>query len=215
MKVSISGNSGVGKSTLLSKLSDLGYKVCQEIVGGNKERPSGQDGGIETLLKNYYERMDKHSFLSLQEYFFETRINMFKEISEGGIVERCPGEDQVFLYNGCDNGIITLSEAEEFIRNNSQNVELPDVVVYLYNPFVKGLKSNIIKRGRECEMDITEDYLSKVEERYRQFMGKMEKRTKVLYVKSSEEEGFANAEEVMVKVKEIHEREEAQGCFWL
>ena len=224
MKVSISGNIGVGKSTLIDKLSHLGYNVSPEIID--------QDGKVDGLLKDYYSNMDKPSFFRLQRYFFQMRLSMFQSLcskddenendnethgtkKEVGIVERCPGEDEVFLYNGLDNGIVSQDDVTEFLKEFDNSNHLPDIIVYLYNPKVTGLKENIMVRGRKCETDISEEYLEKVEKRYEDFMELMSKKTKVLFVENSMEKGFVEAETLMEEVKCVfHNNDSKTGKFY-
>lgn len=218
MKVSISGNIGVGKSTLIDKLSNLGYNVSPEIID--------QDGKVDGLLKDYYSNMDKASFFRLQRYFFQMRLMMFQSLCSNddeshntkedvGIVERCPGEDEVFLYNGLDNGIVSQEDVTEFLKEFDNSNHLPDIIVYLYNPKVTGLKENIMVRGRKCETDISEEYLEKVEKRYEDFMELMSKKTKVLFVESSMEKGFVEAETLMEEVKCVFQDNDSKtGKFY-
>ena len=51
------------------------------------------------------------------------------------------------------------------------SLENPDLVVYLYSS-IDRLKKNIIKRGRSFELDISEDYLSNIQQNYLDYLRK-------------------------------------------
>lgn len=203
--VSISGNIGVGKTTLLNLLSELNFPVLKE----DTESPLAK-----TLLENYYEKKDEETLLALQEYYFGERIKMFtslKKESEGGFFERCVGEDSIFLWNGVENGIIDEEKARTFLREKQEKIKecgYPDVVVYLKNG-VDGLLDNIKERGRSCEQNTSIDrsYLEKLEKGYQRFMEEISGSTKVLVVENNCGD-FVKAESLVQRVNEVFLEEE-------
>ena len=194
--VSISGNIGVGKSTLITSLKELNVDVSEE----DTKNPE-----TKKLLTEYYQNLDKQSFINLQTHFANERILMFKEIKEkGGFIERCVGEDRVFVRSGVVNGIVTEEEANKFIENFSEEekkVGLPDVVVFL-KCSTKGLLRNIEERGREEEKKISSQYLEVVEDEYDKFMEEICPLTKILFVEN-EPGNFIDATSLIEAINKV------------
>ena len=198
--VSISGNIGVGKTTLLNLLGELNFPIVKEDT---------ESSLAKTLLENYYERKDEETLLALQEYYFGERIKMFaslKKESKGGFFERCVGEDSIFLWNGVENGIIDEEKARTFLREKQKEIKecgYPDVVVYLKNG-VDGLLDNIKERGRSCEQNTSIDrsYLEKLEKGYQRFMEEISGSTKILVVENNCGD-FVKAESLVQRVNEV------------
>ena len=144
MIVSIAGNIGSGKSTLIKKLHEKGYNVYEEPVHK------------WSLLPRFYTNMERWSF-SLQVQILMSILEFPK--NKVNIVERSPWESlKIFSQYAKDH---SLFDPIEFCLLESLHDKLawtPDLFIYLQcNPDV--CIERIKHRGRECENDIDPQYV--------------------------------------------------------
>lgn len=158
----IEGNIGVGKTSLVSKISnDFNAKPILERFADNP------------FLPKFYEDQKRYAF-SLEMSFLADRYQqLHNDLS------------QLDLFNDflvADYHIVksllfaqkTLS-GDEFNLYRSlfyivcKDMPKPDVYVYLYQD-VAQLQENIAKRGRSYEQNISDEYLIKIQESYLEFL---------------------------------------------
>lgn len=115
--------------------------------------------------------MERWSF-NLQVYFLNTRFRQILDIRASGkttIQDRSIYEDAyIFAPNLHSMGLMTNRDFENYksLFNLMESVvEGPDLLIYLKSS-IPNLVSQIHKRGREYESSISIDYLSKLNERY-------------------------------------------------
>lgn len=158
--VVVSGNIGVGKSTLVQRLADhLGWDPFFEPVGENP------------YLADFYRDMRTWSFHS-QIFFLTRRLKIHRELSDhpnSAIQDRCVYEDaEVFAHNLYLKGHFSdrdYRSYREMYEVLASFLPPPDLVVYLRSS-VPTLVHRIAQRGRSYEQTISTDYLVQLNELY-------------------------------------------------
>lgn len=164
MHIAIVGNIGAGKTTLTELLAKhLKYEPQFEAVDHNP------------YLEDFYGDMKRWSF-NLQIYFLNSRFQQLREIQSGNkniIQDRTIYEDAyIFAENLHDMGLMTTRDYENYraiFDNMTSFIKPPDLLIYL-RASVPTLVNNIQRRGREYEAGIRLDYLSKLNEKYKNWI---------------------------------------------
>ena len=176
----ISGNIGVGKTTLSEIISKkFNWELQLEEV---KDNP---------YLDDFYKSMTDWSF-HLQIFFLNSRFNQIQKISESNnivIQDRSIYEDfEVFTKTLQDSGVLMDREFNNYKRLYNtilKYIEEPDLLIYLRNLNIDKIISNIEKRSRKFEKAIDKDYLKKLNLYYENWISKHPK-DKVLTIDLSE-----------------------------
>lgn len=204
MHIAIVGNIGAGKTTLTEMLAkNYGWEPLFEAVDNNP------------YLEDFYSDMKRWSF-NLQIYFLNTRYRQIIDIQKSGrniLQDRTIYEDAyIFAENLHDMGLMTTRDYENYqaiFDNITEFIKPPDLLVYL-KASVPTLVSNIQRRGREYEIGIRLDYLSKLNEKYDKWI-KNYKLGKLLIL-DKDNLDFANNTEDMATIVQLIERE-INGLF--
>ncbi|MCC8426688.1 deoxynucleoside kinase [Mucilaginibacter sp. UR6-11] len=204
MHIAIVGNIGAGKTTLTELLAkNYGWEPLYEAVDNNP------------YLEDFYSDMKRWSF-NLQIYFLNSRYRQIIDIQKSGrniIQDRTIYEDAyIFAENLHDMGLMTSRDYENYesiFNNITEYIKPPDLLVYL-KASVPTLVNNIQRRGREYEIGIRIDYLSKLNEKYDKWINgyKLGK----LLVLDKDNLDFANNTEDMSSIIQMVERE-INGLF--
>ncbi len=160
MLIAISGNMGVGKSTLVQYLEkELGWKAAMEPVDQNP------------YLQKAYEDRAKWNF-KLQMYYLEKRLKIHREYQnrkEIYLLDRSVYEGaEIFLPVQLEFGMVTKDEFDEYQRIYSEakdQLEVPRLMVGLKIPY-EMLLSQIKKRGRDYELKADQKYFERLHEVY-------------------------------------------------
>jgi deoxyadenosine/deoxycytidine kinase len=164
MHIAIIGNIGAGKTTLTQMLGEhYGWEVMYEAVEGNP------------YLADFYDDMERWAF-NLQIYFLNNRFAQVQKIRSTTyatiIQDRTIYEDAfVFARNLYESKIMTERDYNSYLllfESIIKTVSQPDLLIYLKADIPK-LVSQIKKRGREFEADISEDYLINLNHYYEDF----------------------------------------------
>ncbi|PXX96211.1 hypothetical protein DF185_20755 [Marinifilum breve] len=157
----IEGNIGAGKTTLSHKISE--ERNAKLILEQFAENP---------FLPKFYKDPDKYSF-PLEMSFLADRYNQLKkELSERDLFKSFTISDYYFMKSLIFSKQ-TLQDDEytlyrQFFHIIYNSLPKPDLYVYLHSNVDK-LLSNIRKRGREYEQEITAEYLLKIQDSYFEF----------------------------------------------
>ncbi len=178
----ISGNIGVGKTTLSEKISKkFNWELQLEEV---KDNP---------YLDDFYKSMKDWSF-HLQIFFLNSRFNQIQKISESNnvvIQDRSIYEDyEVFTKTLYDSGILIEREFNNYKRLYNtilKYINEPDLLIYLRNLNIDKIISNIDKRSRKFEKSIDKEYLKKLNIYYENWI-KKHPQEKILTIDLSEDD---------------------------
>jgi deoxyadenosine/deoxycytidine kinase len=151
--IAVAGNIGVGKSTLVEKLSQrLGYRPFYEPV---LENP---------FLADFYQNMAAWSYHS-QTFFLSHRLKIHHDLvlHPGSVIQdRSIYEDaEIFAQNLYLQGYMSERDYTTYralYENISEFLPSPDLVLYL-RASVPTLMERINRRARDYERDITDSYL--------------------------------------------------------
>ncbi len=164
MHIAIAGNIGSGKTTLTDLLArHYGYQSMKESTDNNP------------YLASFYEDMRRWSF-NLQIYFLHTRFRQLLNMKRSGtsfVQDRTLYEDAyIFAPNLKDMGLMNSRDFDNYMALYdllASFMQPPDMLVYLRGD-VPSLIRQIQKRGRVYEGSINLDYLSKLNQRYDEFI---------------------------------------------
>ena len=160
MYIAIAGNIGSGKTTLTELLTQR-YNAKAYY-----EEPNNP------YIGDFYNDMQRWAF-HLQVYFLGSRIqqtlNMLSAGDKDVFQDRTIYEDaHIFADNLHEMGLMSARDLETYMgifRLASGFVPRPDLLIYL-KASVPTLIAQIRKRGRAYEMNIDEEYLSRLNAKY-------------------------------------------------
>ena len=166
MHIAIAGNIGSGKTTLTKMLAKrYGWTPRFEPVD------------VNPYLADFYEDMNRWSF-NLQIYFLSKRFRDIVEISKSEdtiIQDRTIFEDaRIFAPNLHEQGYMSDRDFQNYsdlFDLMMSLVGLPDLLIYIRST-IPNLIVQISKRGRDYEQSIRIDYLTGLNNRYEEWVGK-------------------------------------------
>lgn len=156
--IAIEGNIGTGKTSLCLKMSD--DYACRLVLEGFADNP---------FLQKFYENPKRYAFPVELFFMTERHKQMQEAFGSVGLFEDFILSDYSFpktLLFAQNN--LTTDELRLFQRIYQvlfAQFPNPDLLVYLHRP-VENLMSQIKKRGREYEKDITPEYLLSIQNAY-------------------------------------------------
>ncbi len=158
--IAVAGNIGVGKSTLVTLLSErLGWQPFYEAVAENP------------YLADFYGNMHLWGFHS-QIFFLSNRLRSHRQLLDhptSVVQDRSVYEDaEIFARNLYDQGFLGERDYATYRQLYEVLTEFlppPDLVIYL-RASVGTLQRRISRRGREYERQITADYLAQLNRLY-------------------------------------------------
>ena len=167
--VSIAGNIGVGKSTLVQILAEeFGWQPYYELVSDHP------------YLDDYYGDRERWGFHS-QIWFLTQRFEQHLEIADtpSSILEdRSMYEDyEIFVKGLLEEGILSQRDFRTYRRLYTtlvQRIQPPSLVVYL-QASVPTLQRRIASRARPSEMNIPPAYLTRLNQRYDEWMRRFDR----------------------------------------
>lgn len=164
--VAVAGNIGVGKSTLVTLLSErLNWQPFFEPVAENP------------YLADFYQDMRSWAFHS-QIFFLTRRLRAHRKLLDhptSVIQDRSVYEDaEVFAYNLFRQGLMDERDYKSYHDLYTVLTEFlppPDLVLYLRASKLT-LMSRISRRGRDYEQRITPEYLDQLNELYEEWISR-------------------------------------------
>ena len=192
MYIAIAGNIGRGKRTLTEMLTERYRGKAYYEVSDNP------------YIGDFYENMNRWSF-NLQIYFLGSRIQQTMDIlhnTTGDIVQdRTVYEDAyIFADNLHRMGLMSGRDFDTYMSIFGLITNLvpqPDVLIYL-KASVPTLIAQIRHRGRAYEMNIDEQYLNRLNERYEEWIQNIYKGEVIVIDKDRED--FVEDPSVMEKI---------------
>jgi deoxyadenosine/deoxycytidine kinase len=164
--ISISGNIGVGKTTLI-----------QELVRRFDWEPSFEIVDDNPFLKDFYRDPYRWAF-TIQTFFLGQRLEQFNNLASKTnkdviVLDRCVYED-IFIFSRVLYTQRKMSKREfeayqqlaSIVFNLYMKIHPIDHIFYLCNNNCDKIKSNICKRNRECETNIDWNYVSELQHLY-------------------------------------------------
>jgi len=166
-------------------------------------------------LEDFYNKMERWSF-NLQIYFLNSRFRQILDIRKSGkttIQDRSIYEDAyIFAPNLHSMGLMTSRDFDNYsslFNLMEEVVEGPDLLIYLRSS-IPNLVKQIHKRGREYESSISIDYLSKLNDRYEDWVTNYSK-GKLLIINVDELDFIDNPEDLGTVINKIDA--ELNGLF--
>jgi deoxyadenosine/deoxycytidine kinase len=158
--ITIAGNIGVGKSTLVQLLAErLEWEPVFEAVSENP------------YLEDFYDNMQRWSFQS-QVFFLSRRLRQHYDLLQHPnsiIQDRSVYEDaEIFARNLYQRGDMNERDWASYMdlyKTLTLLLEPPDLVIYL-RASVPTLRKRITQRGRDYEQAIADDYLERLNSLY-------------------------------------------------
>ncbi len=162
MKISIEGNIGSGKSSVLTRL-------CEELRVPIFLEPINEWGD---WLGMFYEDPSRWGMSFNAKVLLS--FNKWKDNNFFALYERSPLSNRyVFAELQYEQNKMTKLELDLFQELYEQLAWSPDVIIYIKtDPMVAMQRMN--KRARECENKVTLEYLQEVHKKYEDLLNKRE-----------------------------------------
>lgn len=162
--ISIAGNIGVGKSTLVGIVADaFGWQPYYEVVADHP------------YLDDYYANRERWGFHS-QIWFLSQRFEQQQEILDTPITviqDRSMYEDyEVFVKGLLEQGILSHRDFRTYRRLYqalTRSVAPPTLLIYL-RASVPTLQARISQRARTSERNLPDTYLEQLNRRYEDWL---------------------------------------------
>ena len=158
--IAIEGVIGAGKTSLAQMLSERlsGNLIVEKF----EENP---------FLPKFYDDTERFAFQT-QIFFLLSRYKQQQQLYQTDLFHRFLisdyifEKDKIFAYLTLADDELKLYET--LIQSIEHNIPTPDVVVYIQSS-VERLMSNIKKRGRDMEKNMSEQYIRDLNEAYNYF----------------------------------------------
>ena len=174
--IAIEGVIGAGKTTLA--------KMLAKKMNANLVLESYEDN---PFLEKFYKNPRRYA-LHTQMYFLMSRYKQLLELRQDDlfheyiVADYIFEKDKIFAYlNLADDELELYERMVSFIE---RNLKKPDLVIYLQST-VERLMANINKRGRTAEKNMSETYISDLNEAYNYFFFRF-KASRVMIVNATE-----------------------------
>ena len=202
--ITIEGNIGAGKTTLAHTLSKhVKARLIREEFADNP------------FLPKFYENPQQYAF-PLELFFMAERYKQLKElIHTKDLFQNITISD--YLFTKCLLFAKVNLPEEEFRLYQKlfdiiyQQLAQPDILIYLHVP-VKQLQKNIRKRNRSFELDITDEYLFKLQLTYTQYI--KQHNIKTLVIDASNADFLGNEKHLQV-ILDALEKEYENGQHYV
>jgi deoxyguanosine kinase len=182
--IAIEGVFGAVNTTLAQMVAErLGARIVLERF---EENP---------FLQKFYEDPERYAFQT-QIYFLLSRYRQQQEIYQVDLFhshivsDYIFEKDKIFAYLTLRDDELKLYES--LLGTIEKSIPQPDLVIYLQSS-VERLMSNIRKRGREIEKNMSEEYIKELNEAYNYFFFRY-KSAHLLIVKATDIDFVNNAD---------------------
>jgi deoxyadenosine/deoxycytidine kinase len=199
--ISIEGNIGAGKTSLATRISnDYNAKLILEQFEDN------------SFLPKFYKEPDKYAF-PLELSFLAERFEQLKQqLTARDLFKTFTVSDyfiiKSFIFARKNLPDDTFGLYKKLFDIISDSLPKPDLLVYLYLN-VDNLLKNIQQRGREYELNIKSEYLTKIQESYLDYIRK-QSNLRVVIIDTNEMD-FVHKQDDYFKLVDIISREYSLG----
>lgn len=180
--IAVEGVIGAGKTSVARMLSErLNAKLILENFEDNP------------FLEKFYNDPQSYAFRT-QMFFLLERYSQLQELHQKDLFHSCIvsdyvfEKDKIFAYMNLNDDELKIYE--HVVQGLDKGIVAPDLVIYLQSS-VERLMSNIRRRGRDIEKEISESYIEDLNEAYNYFFSRF-KAAKVMIV-NCEEADFVNS----------------------
>jgi len=158
--IAVEGVIGAGKTS-------LAHKIAERFDG----RILLEQHEANPFLADFYKDPARFAFQT-QLFFLLSRFRQQQDIPQGDLFHSLLVADYIFAKDRIFASL-TLEDREMFLYDKiagllEKDIVVPDLVIYLQSS-TERLMANISKRGREYEMQMSEDYIRSLNEAYNQF----------------------------------------------
>ena len=175
LHIGISGIIGAGKTTMAASVGEvLGSPIYYEPVIDNE------------YLADFYSNMERYAF-NMQIYLLNKRFKQQQKLiwsDEGGVQDRTIYEDSIFARMLYESGMMDKRDYDtytELFNNMSNFMKKPDIIVHLDITPEESLW-RIKQRGRECEKNVTIEYLISLKNAYDLFLSEISSHIRVIRI---------------------------------
>jgi deoxyguanosine kinase len=190
--IAIEGNIGAGKTSLASKIAEeFNARLILEEFEEN------------SFLPKFYSEPERYAF-PLELSFLADRWSQLKEsLSHRDLFHPFTISDYL-VTKSLIFARKTLQEDEFRLYSKlfeiiHQTIPKPDLLVYLYSD-INRLQQNIKERGRDYERNITDDYLSSIQDSYFEYI-KQQENLRIIIIDTNQLD-FVNSEADYTIIKE-------------
>ena len=191
--IGISGIIGVGKSTLTNNIGNkLKCNILKEPVETNE------------YLSNFYKDMSRYSF-PMQVYLLNHRFKQHQQMvwsDNCTIQDRTIYEDVIFAKILNESKMMEDLDFKTYIslfQNMSNFLHRPDLIVYLDVEPEEALR-RINLRSRDCESDMSIEYLKKLKIGYEDWLNDIKDRIPVLHLDWNT---FKDTDDIIIQINEM------------
>jgi deoxyadenosine/deoxycytidine kinase len=182
--ICIEGNIGAGKTSLAEKIAkDFNARLVLESFANNP------------FLPKFYKDPSNNAF-PLELFFMAERYQQLKQVKEQEMFSDFTISDYFFMKSRLfAQNNLSANELELFYRLFDimlATLPNPDLLIYLYSD-IKTLQTNIKKRARTFEQEITDKYLLDIQKKYLDYF-KKQKDFPVLIIDVSDADFVQNNE---------------------
>lgn len=202
--VAVAGNIGVGKTNLTTLLANqLGWRAYYEPVIDNP------------YLDDFYNDMERWAF-HLQVFFLSKRFEIHRQMVSSNapcIQDRTIYEDkEIFATTLYRQGFMSDRDFGNYTAlfdAMTSFLRTPDLIVYL-RAGVGTLLDRIRCRGRDCERDISGDYLEALNGAYEEWCDRASRLTRVLTLETEDIDLVSDESAIEDVLSDIVSRLEAE-----
>lgn len=196
--IAIEGNIGSGKTSLAHKFSeDFNAKLVLERFADNP------------FLPKFYEDQDRYAFPLEMSFLADRYHQLSNDLSQFDLFKNFIVSDY-YIFKSLIFAQVTLPSDEFKLYRKMfdllyKEITKPDIYIYL-NQDIDRLISNIKKRGREYEQNISPEYLKKIQQAYTNFI-KSEEDLNTLIIDATELDFVNNPEDYQLIIEKILEKD--------
>lgn len=166
-------------------------------------------------LEKFYKNPDRYAFPLEVSFLVERFQQLNIAFSENTMFNQWIVSDYIFEKSLIFSGINLKKDQKHMLQSLyktfKHQLRLPDKIIYLHRD-VKKLQENIKNRGRLYEINISDSYLSGIQDAYIKYLRKLSDRLVVLFIDLSSID-FIENENFIEKIASFIEQDQQKGKF--